>query len=83
MDRVTIRARDRIDEVFDFIVKYKQEHDGNSPFFSEIMEGCGFVTKSHVAHYLKRLVADGKIARVHRRIHVTGGAWLPPEREGE
>jgi SOS-response transcriptional repressor LexA len=72
-----------IERVFDFILKYKHEHDGNSPSFREIGEACGISSTAVVSYWLKRLETQGLIllpedpgAHTNRRIEVVGGCWM-------
>jgi hypothetical protein len=73
-------------KVFDFIVAYKREHDGNSPTMREIMVGCKVSSTSMVSFYLDQLVAMGFIRRPEREmgnfsaanIEVVGGEWSFP-----
>jgi SOS-response transcriptional repressor LexA len=69
--------------VFNFIVQFKQRHDGNSPSMREIMAGCNIRSTSVVNYYLELLVKDGMIvcsedAQRSRMISVVGGTWLAP-----
>lgn len=68
------------DKIFDFIVQFKREHDGNSPSIREIMDACGLHSTSYVASTLDKLVADGRLMigrhkNDFRMIFVIGGAW--------
>lgn len=75
MDEMTRRT-------YDFILKYKQENDGNSPGTEEIATGIGLRSRSGVPEYLDRLEALGKIRRGIRgqakAIYVVGAQWLGP-----
>ena len=78
------QARPRIDEdrVYAFIVGYKAEHDGISPSYREIAEGCNLSGVSSVLCALNRLADAGRIERVdgsNRSIAVVGGHWSLPE----
>ncbi len=69
---------EKFDEIFDFIVAYKIQNDGQSPTYREIMESCHLSSTSLVAYYLSRLVKAGKIAMNYygtRSIRVPGGSW--------
>ena len=71
------------ERIFRFLKLYKSEHDGNSPTFREIMEGCGISSTSLVTFYLNKLVAQGLIRRPEPvvgnrfacRIEIVGGYW--------
>lgn len=66
--------------IFQFVMQYKKEHDGNSPSMREIVEGCGFDNVSVVYNGVKRLVQRGKfkdpVYRRSRGIEVVGGRWV-------
>jgi len=66
-----------------FIVAYKQDHDGNSPTYREMMAATGLSSTSMVAYHLEKLEQDGLIERPQsvgnsRVIEVAGGRWDPP-----
>jgi repressor LexA len=71
-------------QVLDFIIKYKRRHDGNSPTFREIQEGCRISSTSVVNYYLRGLEDANMIRRAEKgasaKIEVTGGRWIyiPP-----
>ncbi len=69
--------------IFDFIVQFKKEHDGNSPTNREIMDACKISSTSVVSYYLDLLVKAGLINRcgapgASRMIEVAGGHWTVP-----
>jgi SOS-response transcriptional repressor LexA len=77
-------------KVFEFILKFKAEHDGNSPSHREIADACDLSSTSVVAHCLDALENEKLIAREYvktnvfgkftksRNIRVVGGKWNPP-----
>ena len=68
------------DQVFDFLVRYKLAHDGNSPSLREIADACNIVLSG--AHYhLTRLQLDNRIrlGGKSRMIEVVGAEWHPPD----
>jgi len=71
------------DLVYAFLVRYKQDHDGNSPSIREIAEACKLVV-SGVQIQLARLMMEGKIVIAEqgrsRSIEIVGAPWLPPEK---
>jgi hypothetical protein len=75
----TVNAQAPAERVFDFIVWYKREHDGNSPVMREIGGGTGVTSTSMVSFYLDQLVAMGLIRRPERfssgNIEIVGGKW--------
>lgn len=70
--------------VYNFILTYKAEHDGNSPSIREIVVGTGITSTSVVSYYLDRLVEHNMITvdfdapGKARNITIPGGRWLPP-----
>ncbi len=69
-----------IQRIFNWIVQYKTEHDGNSPTLRELMRACDMSSLSVVAYNLRRLERAGKITLAGRRaqtrrIVVIGGEW--------
>jgi hypothetical protein len=72
-------------QVYDFIVKFKQTHDGVSPSVAEICEGCEISSNSVVVGHLHSLERLGLIECGYgkgksRMIAVCGGRWIPPSR---
>lgn len=76
------RASSR-EQIFDFLVRYKREHDGLSPSLDELAEDTG-LSRATVRYHLLRLEADNRIRFVARRgIEITGGVWdLPGDSSG-
>lgn len=71
-----------VDEIYRYIVAYKQAHDGNSPTIRQIQERCDVSSTSMVNHYLERLQQAGRVQIVDkpdgskgRHIAVVGGRW--------
>lgn len=74
------RKKDKRHKVFDFIVTYKQAHDGVAPSLREIQSNCRISAPTSVAA-LNALRSEGKIKYDHKRprfIEVPGGRWIPP-----
>lgn len=73
--------------VYQFIIAYKGECDGNSPTLREIAAGIGLASASDLPARLRRLEQVGLVWLTgngpSQRICVTGGKWLPPEQNGE
>lgn len=67
------------DEIFQFIVSYKEEHDGNSPTFRCIEKEFSMSRSSLTRYILNRLEKDGKILLykdgAKTKIKVVGGHW--------
>lgn len=69
---------DTRDKVFDFIIAYKVEHQGNTPTICEIQKGCGLSSTSLVHYHLEHLVDAGRITRTGasgRNIEIPGAGW--------
>jgi SOS-response transcriptional repressor LexA len=63
--------------VYDFLVQYKREHDGNTPTTREIAEGC-CLSVSTVKYHLTRLEVENRIYITgdrRRNIEIMGGNW--------
>jgi len=72
--------------VYDFIIKYKVDHDGVSPSVSEIGQACGISSTSITRYTLDCLERLGLIkcdygAGKSRMIKVVGGRWIPPTQD--
>ncbi|MCE7858403.1 MAG: hypothetical protein DYG86_01300 [Chloroflexi bacterium CFX2] len=70
----------RLEKVYQYILQYKSEHDGNSPSIREIMSACRIPSSSVAKYYLDAMEARNLIRRggdkgKSRRIEVIGGAW--------
>lgn len=64
--------------IYRYVVHYKQQHDGLSPFLQEIADAC-LLGVSTVKYHLMQLEIDNRIHWHSRRgIEVVGGQWLPP-----
>ena len=70
--------------VYKFIVNFKKAHDGVSPSFAEIAQGCKLSSTSTVSQYLNSLVLFGMIECKYgrrsksRMISIPGARWVPP-----
>jgi len=63
------------ERVFDYIVRFKQKHDGLSPYAKEIADACT-LSVSSVKYHLLRLESEQRIRLSGRRgIEVMGGSW--------
>jgi len=62
--------------IYNFIVKFKKEHDGNSPTIREIGTACGVSSTSAVVYILKILARQERITLWGTRgITVVGAEW--------
>lgn len=69
-----------LQKIFDWVVIYKQNHDGNSPTLREMMRACGISSLSVARSTLGRLEHAGLIRFIGGRSHargfaVVGGEW--------
>jgi len=68
--------------VYEFIVAYKRQHDGNAPTMQEIGDAC-FLGKTTVFFHLQQLEKHGLIRRPEpklgnrycQKIEIVGGHW--------
>lgn len=71
--------RNLTNRIFDFIVAYKRQNDGNSPTLREIGEQFN-VSTSVVSSHLNKLIEAGKLAKPEfnssRNIVVVGARWI-------
>ena len=73
---------ERAVKALDFIIRYKQDFDGNSPSLREIGQAVGTRSTSYTSFLLKELERFGKIrfpSDGRRLIMVTGSEWKAPE----
>jgi SOS-response transcriptional repressor LexA len=67
-------------DVYRFIVRYKIAHQGNSPSFEEIMEGCNISSKSMVSHILASLQDAGLLVQDGvKNISIPNSKWTVEE----
>lgn len=69
------------DQIYDFAMEFKINHNGNSPTIREIGDAVGVSSTSMVSRYLDRMVSRGLIERggKFRMIIIPGSRWLPPQ----
>lgn len=74
---------DRDIEIYDMIVQYKIDNNGNSPTLLDVQTATG-LSRTGAHHALARLTRHGLLEKPDRqgdntrRIMVPGGVWLPP-----
>lgn len=68
------------EDVFQYILQYKVEHDGNSPGVVEIKEHFNMKSYGTVTKILDQLAEEGKITLGPgaRMIYVPGATWNAP-----
>jgi predicted ArsR family transcriptional regulator len=66
---------DSRERIFEYVVAYKREYDGNAPTLREIAERC-CLSSATVRYHLLVLEKEGRI-RWHggRKIEIVGGHW--------
>ena len=73
-------------EIYNYILDYKSNHDGNSPSIREIMSQTSVNSTSVVQHHLLKMVDMGLIEKVDRKfrsIIIVGGYEESQWPEGE
>lgn len=79
-----LKLTPRHERIYDFILNFKQDHDGVSPTVLEICSGCEIRSSSVVCHCLTTLELLGMVkcgygtGRRSRMISIPGGRWVPP-----
>lgn len=67
------------DIVFAWLVKYKSQHNGNSPTLREMCTGLNISSISVAHHILDGLQKQGRIVLPHKGcngIEITGSKWV-------
>jgi len=77
-------APDTTEQVFQYVLAFKQANDGNAPSLREIADGCN-LSRSAVQYHLTSLELANRI-RIHkhrrRMIEIVGGQWdYRPDRD--
>jgi SOS-response transcriptional repressor LexA len=68
------------EQIFDYLIRYKKKHDGNTPSNRRIAQDC-HVSPSTVAHHLARLERANRIRLSddeYRSIEIVDAEWVPP-----
>lgn len=75
----------REQRIYQYIVRFKVENDGNSPTMRQIGGSVGVKSTSMIAFYLNRLEAAGLISRPPGvcNIQLVGGRYTHPDYRGE
>jgi len=63
--------------VLEFLKQYKSNHDGCSPTYQQIAEGCRLASPSVASYHLGKLAGLGLIRMPEgkRDIEIVGGKW--------
>lgn len=68
------------ENILAFVIQFKRIHDGMSPTFADICEGCSIASQSTVWYHLRELARTGRIIlggkAKARTIRVPGGEWI-------
>lgn len=67
--------------IFQWIIRYKIAHDGNSPSYGDLMRDCHISSRSVVNHILTTMERAHCIKRsggAKRGIEIIGAQWTPP-----
>ncbi len=63
------------EQVFNFIVDFKRDHDGLSPMWQEIADAMQ-ISKATVRYHLQQLQIEGRVRLFKRHgITIEGGTW--------
>lgn len=64
-------------KIFEFIVSYKETHDGNTPTYREMLDGVDGVSSLATIHnYLHKMIKSGLINLVDGKICLDEGTWI-------
>lgn len=65
------------DRVFNFIVAYKANNDGNRPTMRRIRDALDIGSESTVHYHIQQLIKTGRLKRdIDGKIMVVGGKWF-------
>ena len=64
--------------IYEFVIKYKRSHDGNSTRYREIMDGLGIKSLNTVHSYIHGMVNAGILTVKDRKLCTTDGWWDHP-----
>jgi len=73
----TVSVRPTSELIFQFLVDYKRQHDGNTPSTHDLAEGCS-VSISTANYHLTQLQLKNRIRILEQRprqIEIMGGTW--------
>ena len=63
-------------QIFEYIVSYKEAHDGNTPTYREMRDGVGGVSSLGTIHkYIHKMIDAGLINLVDGKLCLDEGAW--------
>lgn len=70
--------------IYNFIIAFKKDNDGNSPTLREIARAAGISSSEATLYHLRKLERRGLIKRLpekSRGIKVIGAEWVAPVAE--
>jgi hypothetical protein len=61
--------------LFEFIISYKESHDGNSPTYREMCAGIGVSSTNSIFQYIRKMEKHGLIEVIDGKLCLTEGLW--------
>jgi SOS-response transcriptional repressor LexA len=61
--------------LFEFIISYKESHDGNSPTYREMVDGIGVSSTNTIFQYIRKMEKHGLIKMVDGKMCLAEGSW--------
>jgi SOS-response transcriptional repressor LexA len=75
-----MNRNDTGEQIYQFIVNYKLEHDGCSPSYRQMQKAVGLSTVSQIHYHVHQLAKAGRIRLLPSyQIAVVGGVWIAPK----
>lgn len=65
-------------EVYEFICRYKEENDGNTPTYQEISKHFGWISLNNAWVHVEGLARDGFVSFDERRRIIVNGTYISP-----
>lgn len=73
-----VRTRSYRVKIYQAILDYCAEHTGNTPTIRELCEICQISSTSVVNFHIQKLIDEGWLDWVDRKLIVVGSVWIPP-----
>ena len=70
-------------KIYRAILDYCAEHGGHTPTIRELCTLCGISSTSVVNFHIQKLIDEGLLDWIDRKLVVAGGMWIPPNQVGE
>ena len=61
--------------LFQFIIEYKESHDGNSPTYREMVKGIDVSSTNTIFKYIRAMEKSGLLKVVDGKLCLRGGSW--------